>query len=173
MKTRFHQSGFPAFTLLEMTVVMFVMAIIVGISVYSFNGMSEEDILRRPAAEFQSMVMEAVRRAGLEEQEQIILFNSSGFFMRFREVAEGRASDDNDGLWVKAVEAPGDMRISLRRWRSNKFTPALGQQLVILPGGLCEPLTIRFERKNSWLELSLDALGGGVREEAMEIAAAP
>lgn len=173
MKTRFQRPGVSAFTLLEMTVVMFVMAVIVGISVYSFSGVTEEEILRRPASEFQRMVMEAMRRASLEEAPQTIAFTSSGFMMRFLQEADGRSTAEDGRAWVRRVEVPEDMRISLRRWRARDFKPAMGQQLVIAPSGLCEPLTIRFERGASWLELSLDPLSGGTREEAMEVAEAP
>jgi type II secretory pathway pseudopilin PulG len=173
MKTRCQRHGFPAFTLLEMTVVMFVMAVIVGISVYSFSGVTEEEILRRPASEFQRMVMEGMRRASLEESPQTITFTTRGFTMRFLQEADGRETSADGRAWERRVEVPPDMRLSLRRWGAREFKPAAGQELVIAPSGLCEPLTIRFERGASWLELGLDPLSGGTREEAMEVAEAP
>ena len=159
-----------AFTLLEITVVMFVMAVIVGVSVYSFSGVSGEEALRRPAVEFQSMVQEAMRRASLEEKPQVIEFDAKGFATRYRHAGPGRVAGA-DGEWIKRVAPPDDMRISLKRWREKAFTPASGQQMELLPGGLCEPLSLRFEQAGSWLEITLHPLTGGVREEALYVKA--
>ncbi|MEI6535120.1 MAG: prepilin-type N-terminal cleavage/methylation domain-containing protein, partial [Verrucomicrobiaceae bacterium] len=75
-------SGARGFTLLEMTMVLFIMAIFVTIGIFSFQGSSEEEILRKPAAELQRMAREAVSRAGTYEEQQEIVFLKDGFGTR-------------------------------------------------------------------------------------------
>lgn len=155
---------------MEMTLVMLVMALIIGMAAYSFGGVSGEEVLRRPASEFQKMVLESVRRASLYERPQVIVFDRQGFLFRYRGDQDAGSSDGDEQVWQRRVEVPLEMVVKLRRWGQNQFAAAPGQRLVIAPGGLCEPLTVRFEHLGSWLELTLDPLSGGVAEEAMFVA---
>lgn len=155
---------------MEMTLVMLVMALIVGLGAYSFGGVSGEELLRRPASEFQKMVLESVRRASLYERAQVIFFDRQGFVLRYQEDQQALNREGEDQLWQRRVEVPLEMGVKLRRWGQNQFLAAAGQKLVIAPGGLCEPLTVRFEHRGSWLELTLDPLSGGVADEAMFVA---
>jgi len=157
------------FTLLEMSMVMFIMAVLVGVSVFSFGGVSQEEILRRPALELQRMVMEAVRRASLYERPQTIAFDGRGFTIRYRTDVNGQKGDSQQ-VWQRKVAMPETVRLSLRRFGSDKFAPAAGQRLVVAPSGLCEPVTARFEMAGgSFIEVAFDPLSGVVRDEAMNI----
>lgn len=157
------------FTLLELVIVLVIMALLMGVAVVNFEGVGAERDLRRPASELQRMTKEAVRRAGLHERPQFILFDARGFAMRYKTDANGRAEPGDNAVWQRRVDLPPDMKLSLRRFGMNKFTPAAGQRLSIAPGGLCEPVTARFELGASWLEITLDPLSGGVGDEAMHI----
>lgn len=156
-------TGLPGFTLLEMMIVLFIISLLSGVAVVSFNSVSREQEVRRPALEFQKLVREAVRRAAATEEPQIIVFDKKGFAMRFR-------NDTGDNLaWQHRVDIPVEMTLSLRRFGADKFAAAAGQRLVIAPGGLCEPLSARFELHDSWVEFALDPLSGGARDESMVI----
>jgi type II secretory pathway pseudopilin PulG len=157
------------FTLLEMCLVLFVMALLVGVSVFSFGGVSQEEALRRPVSEFQRMVMEAVRRASLYERPQVIAFDAKGFAMKYRSDANGQVSSDDSQIWQRRVEMPAKMRLTIRRFGSDKFAPAAGQRLIIAPSGLCEPIAARFELDGSYLMIELDPLSGVVRNEEMSV----
>jgi len=165
-RTRLRAGGF---TLLEMCIVLFVMALLVGISVFSFGGVTQEEALRRPALEMQRMVMEAVRRSSLYERPQTIAFDAKGFAMRYRTDVNGQATNDDQQVWQRRVQMPPDMQLSLRRFGSDKFTPAAGQRLVVAPSGLCEPIAARFQMDGSWIEIAFDPLSGVVRDETMFI----
>ena len=71
------------------------------------------------------------------------------------------------------MAAPGgtspNLKLTLQRFGSEKFAPAAGQRLVVAPGGLCEPLTARFELGSSWIEISSIRSAAAAREEAMNI----
>ncbi|HSJ01556.1 MAG: Tfp pilus assembly protein FimT/FimU [Verrucomicrobium sp.] len=166
---RIHPAQRGGFTLLEMTVVMFIMCLLVGLCVYSFAGLTAEDELRRPATELQRMTMEAVRRASLHEKSQLIIFEPKGFAIRYKSDPDGIRRQEDQQTWVRRVSTPPTMKMLLRRWGSEKFVPAPGQRLVIASSGLCEPLTARFELNGSWLEITLDPLSGRVIDESMNV----
>lgn len=146
-----------------MMIVLFIIALLSGIAVLSFGGITREQDVRRPAIEFQRLAREAVRRAAAFEEPQTIVFDKRGFTMRFR-------NDTGDGApWQHRVDMPDGMTLRLRRFGADKFEPAAGQRLVIGPGGLCEPLTAHFDLDGSWVRFALDPLSGAARDEEMNI----
>lgn len=157
------------FTILELVIVMVIMALLMGLAVVNFDGVDAERDLRRPASELQRMTMEAVRRSGLWERPQVIVFDSKGFSMRYRNDANGRSEKSDKAVWHRRVDIAPEVKLTLRRFGTQKFAPAAGQRISIAPGGLCEPLTARFEKGASWLEITLDPLSGSVSEQAMYI----
>ncbi|WP_075090517.1 pilus assembly FimT family protein [Verrucomicrobium spinosum] len=50
--------GPQGFTLLEISIVLFIMALLVGLCIYSFGGLTAERELRKPVMELQRMTME-------------------------------------------------------------------------------------------------------------------
>lgn len=161
--------GSPGFTLLEMTMVMFIMAIFISVAALSFEGVTDEQILRTPAAELQRMAREAVSRAGIYEQPETIVFEKTGFGIRYR--GDAAATDGGKAqYWLRRVQTPADMRLLMKRWGQNRWQPAAGQQWMALPSGLCEPLSIRMEWGRSFTEMQFNPLTGGVAEETTYIA---
>jgi hypothetical protein len=152
-----------------MVIVLAIMAVLMTVAVMSFDTVTHEQDLRRPVSELQRMTHEAVQRASIYERPQIITFDSRGFVMRYRNDADGRAAANDDAIWQRRVELPPSMKLTLQRFGSEKFAPAAGQRLVVAPGGLCEPLTARFELGSSWIQITLDPLSGTAREETMNI----
>lgn len=161
--------GSPGFTLLEISIVLFIMVLLMGLCVYSFGGLTAERELRKPVTELQRMTMEAVRRATLQEKPQVILFEPTGFAIRYRQDPDGLRQKDDDEYYIRRVKIPPAMKLTLRRWGSEKFVPSPGQRLIVAASGLCEPLTARFELGSSWLEVTVDPLSGRVMDEGMHI----
>lgn len=158
------------FTLLELTVVLFIMAVFVTVAAVSFQGIDGEQVLRTPADELQRTAREAVRRAGMYEQPEVIVFEKNGFGIRYRD--DLAASEANGGAtqWVRRVVIPDDITVRMKHWGQNEFKPAAGQRWMVQPSGLCEPLTVRLDRGRSFIELQFNPLTGGVAEEHMSIA---
>lgn len=154
---------------MEVVIVLVIVALLMGLAVVRFDSVTAQQEVRRPVSELQRMTLDAVRRAVLYERPQTILFDARGFTMRYKTDVNGQADAQDTAVWQRRVEIPSGMKLLLRRFGSVKFTPAAGQRLVVAPGGLCEPLTARFELGQSWIEVTLDPLSGGVREEAMNI----
>ncbi len=158
------------FTLLELVMVLFIMALFLGIASFSFQGIDAEEALRKPASELQKMARDAVRRAGMYEQTQTIEFTKTGFAMRFaKDPADIKKGEENQ-LWLHQVKVPVNMKLSIQRWGSTKWQAATGQRWVMLSSGLCEPLTVRMELGNSYLEMHFNPLTGGVQDEILSAA---
>ena len=153
------------FTLLEIVIVLFIIMLILGLSVMNFDGVMQEQELRKPVLEFKGLTAEAVRRAALYERPQVLVFDQNGMLLPLQAPGAGSPSAPR----VKRITLPPNMSLSLRRFGSDKFVPAAGQRLIIAPSGLCEPLTARFEQGRSWFEVTLDPLTGGAREESMVV----
>lgn len=163
-------SRVQGFTLLELCVVMMVMALMMGLAVYSFRGLDGESAIRYPASELESMAKEAVRRASLYETPQVIVFEKTGFLMQYRQEADANSNADQSAKWQRRVTVPSEMKILIRRWGTKKWIPATGERWVISAGGFCEPLEVRLELGESFIQMEFDPLSGGVREESMRVA---
>ena len=163
-----HLSSRPAgFTLLEMVMVLFIMALFVGVASFSFQGSDDEEALRKPASELQRLARDAVRRAGMYEQTQTIEFQKTGFAMRFaKDPADVKKGEENQ-IWLKQVKVPDKMKLSILRWGSTKWQAAPGQRWVMLPSGLCEPISVRMELGRSYIEMRFNPLTGGVQDEVL------
>jgi prepilin-type N-terminal cleavage/methylation domain-containing protein len=157
------------FTLLEMTMVLFIMAIFISVAAFSFQGLTDEQILRTPAAELQRMAREAVSRAGIYEQPETIVFDKTGFGIRYRADASSTAGG-NTQYWLRRVQTPPEMRLLMKRWGQNKWIPAAGERWMALPSGICEPLAVRLEWGRSFTEMQFHPLTGGVAEESTYVA---
>lgn len=170
MKPCFRPSRTQGFTLLELCVVMMVMALMIGLAVFSFQGLDGEGAMRRPASELESMAKEAVRRASLYESPQVIAFEKTGFVMQYRQDTDPSRKTEKSEKWQRRVTVPPEMKILIRRWGSKKWVPAPGEHWIISAGGFCEPLEVRLELGESFLQMEFDPLSGGVREESMRVA---
>ena len=158
------------FTLLEMMIVLLIIAMLAGLSVMSFQGVNDQQVLRTPGLELQRMAREAVRRAGMYEQTQTIVFEKSAFIIRYKSDAKAVADADSKTVWQRRIDVPPNMRMLVQRWGMKDWIPSAGQRWIVQPSGLCEPLAVRFELGNSNLEMRFNPLTGGVAEETMNIA---
>jgi type II secretion system protein H len=158
------------FTLLELLVVLFIMALFISVAAFSFQGVSGEEKLRTPASELQQVAREAVRRAAMYEQPEVIVFEKRGFGIRYREDINLAQPSKAPRHWFHHVELPADMELKIRRWGQNNWLPAAGQIWVVQSSGLCEPLTVRLERGKSYLEMQFNPITGGVADEKMLVA---
>lgn len=124
------------FTLLEMIVVLVIAALIIGVGASAVAQLTEEHALRKVTHDAEVMLMQAVTRALATTQPQ----------------------------GVNLEELGGQAKLTVRRMGAVEFTPAAGQRLLLRPGGLCEPLTLRWQKDAAWISATLDPLTGGFTE---------
>jgi prepilin-type N-terminal cleavage/methylation domain-containing protein len=124
------------FTLLEMIVVLVIAALIIGVGAGAVAQLTEENELRKVAHEAEGVFMQAMTRSLATTQPQS----------------------------VSLEELAGQARLTLRRAGVEEFVPATGQRVLLRPGGLCEPLTLRWQKGAAWMSATLDPLTGGFAE---------
>jgi|UniRef100_UPI0037845C49 prepilin-type N-terminal cleavage/methylation domain-containing protein len=124
------------FTLLEMIVVLVIAALIIGVGASAVAQLTEEHELRKVAHDAEVMLLQAVTRALANTQPQS----------------------------VNLEELGRQAKLTVRRMGADEFTPAAGQRLLLRPGGLCEPLTLRWQKDAAWISATLDPLTGGFTE---------
>ena len=130
------QRSAAGFTLLEMIVVLVIAALIIGIGAAAVAQLTEEHALRKVVHDAEGVFMQAVTRTLATTQPQS----------------------------VNLEELGRDAKLTVRRMGADEFTPAAGQHLLLRPGGLCEPLTLRWQKDAAWISATLDPLTGGFTE---------
>lgn len=123
-----------AFTLLEMILVLAIAALVIGLGASSVARLTEEQELRQIAREAEGVLLQAVTRTLNTGQSQDVPLEVLG---------------------RGAV-------LTVRRAGAKGFVPAAGQRLSLRPGGLCEPLTLHWQKDSAWINATLDPLTGGV-----------
>lgn len=122
----------PAFTLLEMIVVLAIAALIIGIGAGAVRQAGEEHELSRMARSAERVVMQAMTRVISTTQTQNVNLETLNHSADF----------------------------TIRRAGANEFKSADGERLILRPGGLCEPLTMRWQHGDAWVAATLDPLTG-------------
>jgi prepilin-type N-terminal cleavage/methylation domain-containing protein len=124
------------FTLLEMIVVLVIAGLVIGIGASAVAQLTEEHELRKVAHDAEGVIMQAVTRTLATTQPQ--------------------------GVNLEAL-AQG-AKLMVRRAGTEEFISAEGQRMFLRPGGLCEPLTLRWQQDTAWISATLDPLTGGFAE---------
>ncbi|WP_395749799.1 Tfp pilus assembly protein FimT/FimU [Prosthecobacter sp.] len=142
------------FTLLEMIVVLLIAVLIIGIGAGAVQRMSQENELRKASVEMEAVFMQAAQRAYATSMTQTVVFAEGGLELAGSNLPSGGAS--------VSVSFPEGTRFQVRRMGSDRWAPAAGQRLMLLPGGLCEPLGLRLDWQGSTVRATLDPLTGGM-----------
>lgn len=124
------------FTLMEMIVVLAIAALIIGIGAGAVQRLTEEHQLQRIAHDAERVFMQSMTRTLLTAQPQD----------------------------VNLEDLTGGAKLSVRRAGSTDFGSVSGQQLHLRSGGLCEPLTLRWQSGAAWVSATLDPLTGAFRD---------
>lgn len=119
-----------AFTLLEMIIVLAIATLLIGIGVSAAGMLADEHELRGVARNAEVTFMQAMTR---------VLNTSAPQSVNLDAVAAGR-------------------KLTVRRAGTKDFVPATGQRMLLRPGGLCEPITLRWQQDTHWLTATLDPL---------------
>ena len=118
------------FTLLEMIMVLAIASLIMTVGVSSLGLMADEHELRKVAQDAELKLMDTMTRAMTTTAPQVVNLEA---------LAAGR-------------------KLTIRRAGQREYGSADGQRLLLRPGGLCEPLTLRWQEEGRWLTATLDPL---------------
>jgi hypothetical protein len=70
---------------------------------------------------------------------------------------------------VEHYEFEPDVTLTVRRWRAAQFAEPSRQIWIFERSGLCEPLAVRADSANGFIEVSFNALDAHVEDKASEI----
>lgn len=119
------------FTLLEMIVVLAIAALIIGIGAGAAGMLMEEHELHGVARDAEVVFMQAMSRVLATTTPQAVNLDTLTY---------GR-------------------KLTYRRAGGSEFLPATGQRLLLRPGCLCEPFTLRWQQEDGrWISATLDPL---------------
>jgi prepilin-type N-terminal cleavage/methylation domain-containing protein len=122
-----------AFTLLEMIVVLAIAALIIGIGAGTVQRLTAEHELLKVAHDAERVLMQAMTRTLTTVQPQV----------------------------VDLATLSRGAKLTVRHAGSEVFVSTIRQQLRLRPGGLCEPLTLRWQQGAAWVSATLDPLTAG------------
>ena len=181
-KTNKQRSGF---TLLEIVIVLAIASLVIGGAVGYMVYSSDERALRDASGEIELLAKRA-RTTSILQQTPYALEFREGIVRMLPLAQAGREEErtvggrriggeiDEEEATVgesHAYELGSAMGISVRRWNSDSWLPAVKDAVHIWrfdPDGLCEPISVRFTLEQSWAEDTYHPLTATIRESFLE-----
>jgi hypothetical protein len=143
-----------------MGLVLFILLLMAGIAIPMTSGLFSEERLRGHLRELQKYARTARRLAVSENRPYEILFMKNSFL-----IEPCLAADDQNGDTVVEHHVPKDVDYTLKRWGAKAFEKPGDQTWIFQPGGICEPIRIRFESGKGWVECSFHPLTAAAEDE--------
>ena len=164
----------PGFTLIEIIITLSIVALLLGMTVLTINSVSSERQLRGPAEALKDFAKQARMFAIVEQRPHQVLITprslrlqSSGQVLNEDYVnIRGELAENIPA--IKRYDLDDDLRMLIRRWNEANFREVKVDSWVFEHSGICEPLSLRFERltDGSFLELTFNALTANVEVES-------
>jgi prepilin-type N-terminal cleavage/methylation domain-containing protein len=149
-----HRLG--GFTLLEMVVVLAIMGLLTTFFAVSFVDSSQDDDLRRVAAELRTAAQKASRLSEAHGGDFYLFLDRSGFGL-------GENSGVGDfGEITLEHSLPKNIRLKLRRFGDEGWVDPSNFAWGFPANGISEPLDVRLEKGRAYVEMSFNGLTGRV-----------
>jgi type II secretory pathway pseudopilin PulG len=147
------------YTLLEIAMVVAIIVLIIGAAVPLTSGFTKEQRLRDVVRELLVLAKTARADAMTTGRASEVVFTKKGFGLR-------RPGDEE---LSETFSLPRGMRYVIEPFGADKAVRPDGQQWVFQPTGLCEPLSVRVEEDEAWMQVTFDALTAGIADESYYI----
>jgi prepilin-type N-terminal cleavage/methylation domain-containing protein len=192
MKVSESQSRKPrelrGFTLLELVIVMALIGLAMGGAITLFINNSAERRLRNISGDIELLAKRARAVAMVQQTPYAITFTAheaslgplveAGLQPAERQMKQLREDEAvADGLMesrflpVRDSLSLEEMELSIRRWGAVNWLPMLRQDPLVWrfdPKGMCEPMGVKLEYPDGWIELEFHPLTAGIRDRTME-----
>jgi type II secretory pathway pseudopilin PulG len=153
------RGGAEGFTILEVCVVLFIIAVMFAVAVPTASHLLDEEKLQGPIRELQTFARTARRDAMLENRPyEVLLLNDSYLLRPVNEKKDSGRKPVTYGL-------PADVTFAIKRLGERDFSKQEDAAWFFAPNGLCEPLTFLFQRKGNWVRFRVDPLTGTIQRE--------
>ena len=173
------------FSLIEMVIALTLVVLVITIGAISFKGSENERIMTEASARLEAMAARGHAMSVLHQKPFWLEFKANRVLLVGADIKAKPIVDDGfTESWVEEEAEPlqeviyedlsSDVEVSLRRWGSPEdewLTPKKDQVLYwqFQSTGLCEPVSIRLLREDSWLIMHMHPLTGRVDEEESSI----
>jgi len=147
------------YTLLEIAMVVAIIVLIIGAAVPLTSGFTREQQLRDVVRDLLIYAKTARSEAMTTGRPAEVVFAKEGFALR-------RAGEEEPS---ESRRLPRGMRYVIKPFGADKAVRPDGQRWIFQPTGLCEPVTVRIEDDEAWMEVTFDALTAGLADERYHI----
>ena len=147
------------YTLLEIAMVVAIIVLIIGAAVPLTSGFTREQRLRDVVRELLVYAKTARNDAMTTGRAAEVVFDKNGFALH-------RPGEKEAG---ESFKMPRGMRYVLEPFGADKAVRPDGQRWIFQPTGLCEPVTVRVEEDDAWMQVTFDALTAGIADESYNI----
>lgn len=206
--------GRAAYTILEICLVLFIIALIVGASIPFTGGLIAEQQLREPARQIELLARTARHLATLQQRPYVLILNADHIILQPYSEADPLApfqiastaatanasnsplvstnkatitttfstanlSSTNNAVSsfddapvytlldpvTQEYEIPEKVSFTVRGWQEKDWYPPEDRTWIFPPTGLCEPLEIRVQKGEAYIENTYDPLTGSIKSE--------
>jgi prepilin-type N-terminal cleavage/methylation domain-containing protein len=140
------------FTLLEVCVVLFIVAVLFVVAVPPAAHLMDEEKLQRPIRELQNFARTARRNAMMENRAYEVLLLNGSYVLR----AVDNKKDGNETEQI--YDLPNDVTFAIKRLGDRGFLKRTDASWLFAPNGICEPMNFVFQRKGDWVRFQVDPL---------------
>ncbi len=159
---RFHCATY-GFTLLEVCVVLFIVAVLFVVTVPPAAHLLDEEKLQKPIRELQSFARTARRNAMMENRTYEVLLLSESYLLR--PVDEKKGANQME----QTYDLPSDVTFAIKRLGARGFLKQTDGTWLFAPNGICEPMNFIFQRKGDWVRFQVDPLTATIQNEESSI----
>jgi prepilin-type N-terminal cleavage/methylation domain-containing protein len=157
LSSRLGCSSFPAcardgFTLLEVCVVLFILAVLFVVAVPPAAHLMDEEKLQGPIRELQNFARTARRNAMMENRTYEVLLLNGSYVLR--PVDKKKDANDTEQIY----DLPNDVTFAIKRLGDRGFLKRTDATWLFAPNGICEPMNFVFQRKGDWVRFQVDPL---------------
>jgi prepilin-type N-terminal cleavage/methylation domain-containing protein len=140
------------FTLLEVCVVLFILAVLFVVAVPPAAHLMDEEKLQGPIRELQNFARTARRNAMMENRTYEVLLLNGSYVLR----PVDKKKDANDT--EQKYDLPDDVTFAIKRLGDREFLKQTDATWLFAPNGICEPMNFVFQRKGDWVRFQVDPL---------------
>jgi prepilin-type N-terminal cleavage/methylation domain-containing protein len=176
------------FSLLEIVVVLVLIAVLAGGAIGLMVSSDDERALKGSSVEIEALAKRARTVAALQQRPYALEFadNQVSLMPLAEAMVEPEHREKAAAMLEAAEEGPvnsfasvhaswsagAESRLFVRRWASETWIPVDAKSRQVWrfdPEGFCEPVGVRIQLEESWLELEFHPLTGSIRSTAREI----
>ena len=183
-RARANKPAAAGFTLLEIVVVLVLIAVLAGGAIGVMVTSDDDRTLKRSSLEVEALAKRARTIAALQQRPYALeFFDNRVSLMPLAEAVIEPAEREKAAAMLELAgaesgsihadwTAENEMRMFVRRWASDTWFPIDSKSRQVWrfdPEGFCEPVGVRWETGQSWMEVEFHPLTGSIRYTAKEV----